>query len=96
MSQAHFGAALQGGANAAERGALGNRALFVLRELLCLLPSWEGLQAEAGAFLGASLQAAEAVAGTLPAGLPASFHQRMLDSAGACSLNVAVSTRGIF
>lgn len=68
MAQAHFGAALQGGAGAAERCALGNRALFVLRELLCLLPSWEGAHAEAGAFMGASLQAAEAVAGTGPAG----------------------------
>ena len=42
----------------------------MLRELLCLLPSWEGLAAEAGAFMGASLQAAEAVAGTGPAGGP--------------------------
>ena len=68
MAQAHFGAALQGGADAAQRCALGKRALFVLRELLCLLPSWEGLATEAGAFMSASLQAAEAVAGTGPAG----------------------------
>lgn len=62
--QAHFGAVLQGGPDAAERGVLGNRALFVLRELLRILPSWEGLQPEATAFLSAALQAANAVAGS--------------------------------
>jgi hypothetical protein len=67
-AQAHFAAALQGGPDAAERGALGNRALLVLRELLRLLPSWEGVAAEASAFLGAALQAAAAVAGSGPAG----------------------------
>ncbi len=67
--QAHFGAVLQGGPDAAERGALGNRALFVLRELLRILPNWEGLQPEATAFLSAALQAANAVAGSA-AGVP--------------------------
>lgn len=67
--QAHFGAVLQGGPDAAERGALGNRALFVLRELLRILPNWEGLQPEATAFLSAALQAANAVAGS-GAGVP--------------------------
>ena len=51
---------LQGSPDWEVRGALGNRWLFVLRELLQLLPSWEGVRADASRFLKAAQQALQA------------------------------------
>lgn len=56
----HFAAAAQGAAAWAERGRLANRGLHVLRELLLLLPDWDGLLPEVGQFLEAVHQASAA------------------------------------
>ena len=58
--QQHFGAVLQGSPDWEVRGALGNRMLFVLRELLQLLPSWGNVRADVGSFLQAAHQASQA------------------------------------
>jgi hypothetical protein len=58
--QQHFGAVLQGSPDWEVRGALGNRVLFVLRELLQLLPSWGNVRADVGRFLQAAHQASQA------------------------------------
>lgn len=58
--QQHFGALLQGSLDWEVRGALGNQVLFVLRELLQLLPSWGNVRADVGRFLQAAHQASQA------------------------------------
>ena len=50
------------------RGALANRALFVLRELLHLLPTWEPIRDTVTRFLEAGFSASSALAGMLAAG----------------------------
>ena len=42
------------------RGALGNRWLFVLRELLQLLPTWDNVRGDVRRFLEAAEQASQA------------------------------------
>ena len=51
---------LQGSHDWEVRGALGNRWLFVLRELLQLLPSWENVRADVRRLLEAAQQASQA------------------------------------
>ena len=72
--QGHFGAVLQGSPDWEVRGHLGNRTLFVLRELLQLLPSWEAVRPDIRRFLEAALQASQAlvsmIAGATLAHLP--------------------------
>ena len=63
--QGHFGAVLQGAPDWEARGHLGNRGLFVLRELLQLLPSWEAVRLDISRFLEAALQASQALVGMI-------------------------------
>ena len=51
---------VQGSPDWEVRGALGNRWLFVLRELLQLLPSWDSVRADVRRFLEAAQQASQA------------------------------------
>ena len=51
---------VQGSPDWEVRGALGNRWLFVLRELLQLLPSWDNVRADVRRFLEAAQQASQA------------------------------------
>ena len=51
---------MQGSPDWEVRGALGNRWLFVLRELLQLLPSWDTVRADVRRFLEAAQQASQA------------------------------------
>ena len=59
--QGHFEAVLQGAPDWQVQGHLGNRGLFVLRELLQLLPSWEAVRPDIRRFLEAALQASQAL-----------------------------------
>ena len=59
--QGHLGAVLQGAPDWEVRGHLGNRGLFVLRELLQLLPTWEAVRPDIRRFLEAALQASQAL-----------------------------------
>ena len=79
--QGHFGALLQGDPDWGSRGDLGNRTLFVLRELLQLLPNWDVARPEIFGFLEAAHQASQAsvsmIAGALQAfsgGSPQATH----------------------
>ena len=51
---------MQGSHDWEVRGALGNRWLFELRELLQLLPSWENVRPDVSRLLEAAQQASQA------------------------------------
>jgi hypothetical protein len=67
--RAHFQAAAQGAAQWQARGALANRTLFVLRELMHVLPNWEGVRPAVAQFLEAVHQGSAATVTMLASGV---------------------------
>ena len=65
---------MQGSPDWEVRGALGNRWLFVLRELLQLLPSWDSVRPDVKRFLEAAQQASQASVSMIAGEVPTSCH----------------------
>lgn len=84
--QQHFAAVLQGSPDWEVRGALGNRMLFVLRELLQLFPTWDNVRADVNRFLEAAHQASQASVSMIAGDLSPSCPAITSTSSGICLL----------
>lgn len=83
--QGNFQALAAGGEGALLRGALAKKCLSALRELLHIVPNWQGIESDMRAFLEAIHAASMAIMPTLNAGMLWGWC-----GGGACSWCVAI------
>ena len=76
--QANFQALTAGGRDATVRGSLAKRGLSALRELLHVMPNWQGVEGDMRMFLEAVHAASVAIMPTLNAGTLCVFEDLFL------------------